>query len=66
MAHRIARVVWFDIYGEADWHEGDPAKLYKVEAIGRVWEEETEGIPFLVGALIWSGVCLPCSATRGR
>lgn len=48
MAQRIARVVWFDIYGEDDWHEGTPVKLYKLEAIGRVWEERIDGIKFLV------------------
>jgi hypothetical protein len=47
-AHKIARVVWFDIYGEEDWHQGNPARIYKVEAIGRVWKEKVEGITFMV------------------
>lgn len=48
MANRIARVVWFDIYGEPDWHEGNPARLFKLEAIGRVWKEKIDGVTFMV------------------
>jgi len=50
MKHRIARVVWFDIYGKDDWHEGDPTEIYRLEAIGRVWRERVEGRTFLVVA----------------
>ena len=48
MARSIARVVWFDIFGEEDWHQGNPARLYKIEAIGRVWKEKVEGVTFMV------------------
>lgn len=50
MAHRIGRVVWFDIFGENDWHEGNPARVYKLEAIGRIWTEKVEGRIFVVVA----------------
>lgn len=50
MARRIGRVVWFDIYGEDDWHEGNPARRYELEAIGRIWTEKVDGKSFVVVA----------------
>jgi hypothetical protein len=48
MRARIGRVVWFDIYGEEDWHEGNPARVVKLEAIGRITKERAEGKTFIV------------------
>lgn len=48
MRARIGRVVWFDVYGEDDWHEGKPTYVYRLEAIGRITRERVEGKTFIV------------------